>query len=171
MFCPRCSQEQASAEIRFCSRCGLPLADVAEAVEGGGFVDRSAGDAACSLRRSVFASLFMMAASFIFLIVSLIMGTPEPSFVVQWNLVVSLAFFFSGLIWAGYTLRPRKKKTQPRQQQQIVKEPTAILSIEGYAAPTHALPDSYSTPAVVRTTRELDKIPSVTEHTTRTLGK
>jgi hypothetical protein len=29
MFCPRCSQQQLSEEVRFCSRCGLPLAGVA----------------------------------------------------------------------------------------------------------------------------------------------
>jgi hypothetical protein len=170
MFCPRCSQEQVSAEIRFCSRCGLPLADIAEAVEGGGFVDRNAGDAACSLRRSVFAALLVMAASFIFLIVSLITGTPEPSFVVQWNLFVSLAFFFGGLIWAGYALRPGRRKSRSRGRQGV-DQPRASLAIEGYTSPTRTLPDTYSAPAVVETTRELDKIPSVVEHTTRTLGK
>ena len=30
MFCPRCSQEQVSDEIKFCSRCGFPLALVTE---------------------------------------------------------------------------------------------------------------------------------------------
>jgi len=35
MFCPRCGQ-QAAEEIRFCSRCGLPLGAVAEVVETGG---------------------------------------------------------------------------------------------------------------------------------------
>lgn len=29
MYCPKCSQEQASEEMRFCSRCGFPLAGVA----------------------------------------------------------------------------------------------------------------------------------------------
>ena len=38
MFCPRCSQEQASEEIRFCSRCGLPLGLVSEVVSRGGFL-------------------------------------------------------------------------------------------------------------------------------------
>src|SRR5215207_9503684 len=34
MFCPRCGQ-QAAAEVRFCSRCGLPLDAAAELVETG----------------------------------------------------------------------------------------------------------------------------------------
>lgn len=35
MFCPRCGQ-QAAEEVRFCSRCGLPLGAAAELVERGG---------------------------------------------------------------------------------------------------------------------------------------
>jgi hypothetical protein len=35
MYCPRCGQ-QASEEVRFCSRCGLPLDGAAALVEAGG---------------------------------------------------------------------------------------------------------------------------------------
>jgi hypothetical protein len=36
MYCPQCSQEQASEEMRFCSRCGFPLAVVSQLVANGG---------------------------------------------------------------------------------------------------------------------------------------
>ena len=36
MYCPRCGQQQVSPELRFCSRCGLPLNLVAEVVTNGG---------------------------------------------------------------------------------------------------------------------------------------
>jgi hypothetical protein len=36
MYCPQCSQEQVSEEMRFCSRCGFPLAIVSELVRSGG---------------------------------------------------------------------------------------------------------------------------------------
>lgn len=36
MFCPRCGQNQVSEELRFCSKCGLPLNLVAEVVSHGG---------------------------------------------------------------------------------------------------------------------------------------
>lgn len=36
MYCPRCGQQQASSELRFCSRCGLPLSLVAEVVANNG---------------------------------------------------------------------------------------------------------------------------------------
>ena len=36
MYCPRCGQQQVSAELRFCSRCGLPLSLVSEVVANEG---------------------------------------------------------------------------------------------------------------------------------------
>lgn len=36
MFCPKCSQQQASEELRFCSRCGFPLTGVAVLLENDG---------------------------------------------------------------------------------------------------------------------------------------
>ena len=42
MFCPRCSQEQVSEEIKFCSRCGFPLGLVSELLAHGGFLPQLA---------------------------------------------------------------------------------------------------------------------------------
>ncbi len=42
MFCPRCSQEQISDEIKFCSRCGFPLALVSEVLRYDGFLPQLA---------------------------------------------------------------------------------------------------------------------------------
>ena len=43
MYCPRCSQQQVTEEVRFCSRCGLPLGAVRELVAaGGGLAERAA---------------------------------------------------------------------------------------------------------------------------------
>lgn len=36
MYCPKCGQQQASVEVRFCSRCGFPLAGVARLLASGG---------------------------------------------------------------------------------------------------------------------------------------
>ena len=36
MYCPQCGQQQASTEMRFCSRCGFPLAGVVELLASGG---------------------------------------------------------------------------------------------------------------------------------------
>jgi hypothetical protein len=39
MYCPQCSQEQVSEDMRFCSRCGFPLAIVSQLVRGGGALE------------------------------------------------------------------------------------------------------------------------------------
>jgi hypothetical protein len=36
MYCPRCGQQQISDEMKFCSRCGLPISGLAEWVAGSG---------------------------------------------------------------------------------------------------------------------------------------
>lgn len=42
MYCPRCSQQQASEETKFCSRCGFPLGLVSEILSHGGFLPQLA---------------------------------------------------------------------------------------------------------------------------------
>jgi hypothetical protein len=39
MYCPQCSQKQVSEEMRFCSRCGFPLAIVTQLVRNGGALE------------------------------------------------------------------------------------------------------------------------------------
>lgn len=36
MYCPQCGQQQASEEMRFCSRCGFPLGVITEVLAQGG---------------------------------------------------------------------------------------------------------------------------------------
>ena len=36
MYCPQCSQQQVSDEMRFCSRCGFPLSSVIQLMATGG---------------------------------------------------------------------------------------------------------------------------------------
>jgi hypothetical protein len=36
MYCPQCGQQQASSEMRFCSRCGFPLGGVSHLLAQGG---------------------------------------------------------------------------------------------------------------------------------------
>ena len=42
MYCPRCSQQQASEDTKFCSRCGFPLGLIAEILAHGGFLPQLA---------------------------------------------------------------------------------------------------------------------------------
>lgn len=42
MHCPRCGQEQTSADIKFCSRCGFQLDIVADLLANGGYLPQLA---------------------------------------------------------------------------------------------------------------------------------
>lgn len=42
MFCPHCGQQQASDQMKFCSRCGFPLSLVSEVLSNGGFLPQLA---------------------------------------------------------------------------------------------------------------------------------
>lgn len=67
MYCPNCSQQQVSVEVRFCSRCGFSLSAVRELMVGGGApVERTTEAQAWKLarnRRSVRKGAGMMLSS------------------------------------------------------------------------------------------------------------
>lgn len=42
MHCPNCGQQQASEQMKFCSRCGFPLGLVSEILANGGFLPQLA---------------------------------------------------------------------------------------------------------------------------------
>lgn len=42
MFCPQCGQQQISDDIKFCSRCGMPLGVVSEVISQGGYLPQLA---------------------------------------------------------------------------------------------------------------------------------
>ncbi len=97
MFCPKCSQNQVSEDVRYCSRCGLPLEAVSEAISARGSI-YSVRDA----RRTTLIGFGLVTLSGLFLLATLIIGTPEPSFIVQLNLLISLLLFLSALGYVSY---------------------------------------------------------------------
>ena len=54
MHCPRCGQQQASGETKFCSRCGFQLAIVAELLHHGGTLPQLA---AIQKKKTLFAHI------------------------------------------------------------------------------------------------------------------
>jgi hypothetical protein len=183
MFCPRCSQEQISEEIKYCKRCGFLLTDISEALQNNRLVRRNVVQTAQDLKKATVTGVSVMALGGIFFILSLIFGTPEPSLFVQFNLLVGLLVFVFGMALIAYNfwLRPyieygretRKsvlEGVEPELIKEIVKEVVGtkpdekllkeqdLSQLANYAAP----PKSY-------TTNDLTKTPSVTEETTKNL--
>jgi hypothetical protein len=167
MYCPNCGQQQVSDEMRFCSRCGLPLSGLAEWLASGLPVKRadeapvpSPSRRRKALRRAAKLMFFSVALFPIFLAISI--GTDEPG-----PLFVPSIPFFVSLMWMAYA-RLFIEGTAPTISH------TAQPSTFRPAPARESLPPA-NTPAMpdfnrhrVRT-NELVEMPSVTEHTTKLL--
>ena len=164
MYCPNCGQQQASEEMRFCSRCGFALSGLAEWLAGGVLVRQA--DEACipsrqrkNIRRAAKLMFFSAVMLPIFLMASIGIDEPGPLF-------IPLFFAFVAGMWMLYAKlfmdneKPLSQVTQPP----AFGTPTARVSLP----PPTNFPISDIGRQQVRT-NELVEVPSVTEHTTKLL--
>src|SRR2546423_8465367 len=86
MFCPRCGQQQASEEVRFCSRCGLQLDALTEFVESGGrLASRDASEdlpALTARQRGTRMAFLILVAGLIFGVLAVILAAVKEDFFV-----------------------------------------------------------------------------------------
>ncbi len=181
MFCPRCSQEQVSDEVRFCKGCGFALTDVAEALQNNGVVNRTVVPSVAQLKKDAAKGLAVMTLSGIFFLISLIMGTPEPSYFVQFNMLVGILCYVFGLAWIAYTFWRKSKETARDEsirhlaegQRQSLDEHGAEPALRLSEPDFSNVADASVLHANQLKTKELaeqtKRPPSVTERTTRLL--
>lgn len=171
MYCPRCGQQQISEEMRFCSRCGLPLSGLTDwlAVSGLAPGPEQQKQAAMhsprrkGIRRGGKIMFFSAALAPIFLMFSLLIDEPFPLVFPFIAFIVGLTILLYSRIFVDDF---PAISSQPNQQFGLGTMPQA-----------HALPHAsnnplYSTMNIqgqhVRT-NELAQPASVTEHTTKLL--
>jgi len=177
MFCPRCSQERISDEIKFCSRCGLPLDTVAEVVAGDGFLPQLAElgkkGKVFTRRNGLLLALFW----FMFFVMILtpitdITGSPKQVPAIMALLGTIGAFFFIIISFAVL-------KKEPKEFAAPVQNSGAPDNVKFFHRKNqNALPAQQSIPASTfvsppeswRDTKDLIQ-PSVTEGTTKLLSK
>jgi len=166
MYCPRCGQ-QLAREIRFCSRCGLPMNVVAEIVANeGALADRTAPDAmerrACArpgmrhAARLIFLSLILLP---ICLGISFQADSPVPLF-------VPLTVFLVGLFWLFYAYIFGESPFAANPAGQLGQPRFATPRGESLTPPNSTV-EGFIARAV--DTGEILEPPSVTDHTTRLL--
>jgi hypothetical protein len=181
MYCPRCSHEQGLEEMRFCSRCGFPLAGVAMLLENPGIIPQLAGDPAQTskqrskmIKESVFLTFLAWAIALVLSFLWDFGGQFESV-----AKVGSLVFFLLGLVgllrFLYAFLFVRDMVQSPLQT--TVPGPSYSRPLPEDATRA-ALPSARSVPVGDYTpgdysprskTRELVSQPSVTENTTRLL--
>ena len=167
MYCPRCSQQQISDGVRFCSGCGLQLSLVMELLSNNGALAAGAAEARkkpSRLRRKgvrlgaklVFLSAVVLPIAITF---SVIFDSPEP-------LMVPSLIFLLGVAQVLYTLLfgEHQESEMPVPHHgglSAIKHPFNLPAARGTTIPIN---DPKRT-----NTAEMVRPPSVTEHTTRLL--
>lgn len=169
MYCPRCSQQQVSDEMRFCSRCGFPLGGVRDLIASGDTL--TAGEMPSKTR---LARAFKGARQGTWIILSgllagLVLGiltAVDDVFAVLLLLpllcvVVGFLRILYGVFVQG---RAEKQKELPARSTAIPvwNEPAGL-------PPGNAPVDEFMRP--IRKTAEVAQPPSVTENTTKFLDE
>ena len=177
MYCPRCSQQQASEETKFCSRCGFPLGLISEILAHGGFLPQLAELYNSKKRLTkrngiVFSVMWMMFFVLILVPIFGIMDFEEAA------LACAVTGIFGGIMWLIASLMFLKN---PSKEFFPANEPPNANAGNIYATNQKILPaeqsptaQNYVSPADswrAPNTGEFSRPQSVTDHTTKLLKK
>jgi hypothetical protein len=170
MFCPQCSQEQVSEEMRFCSRCGFPLAIVSELVRGGGALEGFEPDTKGELsprQKGVRWGLILVILSLLLVPLAALMTAMKSDFFALFVPLFALFVLGLGRLLHAYLLA---QSTPSESSKSLAAKRTRQLP-GAYAA---TLPAGQSIPAAnwkqpVNTSEMAERV-SVTENTTQLLN-
>src|SRR5215468_1295947 len=126
MYCPNCGQQQISAEMRFCSRCGLALSGLTEWLTAVRLPERSTDDQMAldsPRRKGMRRGAKLMFFSGVLLPVCLAL-----TFLIDEGAVmlIPLPFFFVSLVWILYARlfsEATVRVTNPIVEMPIVQSP------------------------------------------------
>jgi hypothetical protein len=172
MFCPRCGQ-QAAEEVRFCSRCGLPLDAAAEIVETGGeFTRPSAGRGLTPRQRGTRKGLMLTVGGLLSLKAALLLTLYKEDFFVLLVpagilLIVGVMRVLYGLLLEEHApARKSLKRTDVDATPKLAREQTRGAELP----PARTVPANvYVKPGAQ--TSDMAAPSSVTESTTRLLDE
>jgi len=169
MYCPQCSQQQISDELRFCSRCGFPLDGVAKLIAAGGALpalEEEAGKPVRSPRRSgVQQGIILIFVSVLLLPLVSVIASP-------YHEVLIFMFLLGGILRALYALAFQEGALyESRKQKESVVPSQVGANTNGYALPpSQVAPLNFGERRVE--TAEMVKLPdTVTENTTKLLDE
>jgi hypothetical protein len=168
MFCPKCGQQQASGEMRFCSRCGFQLGVVSALIATGGvppagFAVDSQTKTVLTTRQTRQGAKLMFAAGVVAPFAmgfSILFDSPTP-------LIIPFTIFLAGLAWMLY-YRLFGEDALPSQQQS---SPAQLdrTRLELLTLPQNPMVGDFNRPTYG--TAEIVQPRSVTENTTKLLDE
>lgn len=179
MYCPRCSQQQASDEIRFCSRCGLQLDSVKTllAEEQGSIAAKAEAEVSSARKRDILLGATVMLAGSIaiaLLMISTVAGTPLQAVIIP--LLLVWAALAAALLLSGHTVREVTKLFSRDASASLPKAGSEFVTQVSASTRQQALPPVKSLPVSGpgswrAGTTELAQPSSITEHTTDSLDR
>ncbi len=182
MYCPKCSQQQVSEEVRFCSRCGFSLSAVRELVTSSNLLpergaEMQAGQVSRS-QRGVRKGAWLMLASLALAIVAGLLSAIEDDFAILLFLpLLGLVLGFVRVLYGIFFEEKRAKKRAELKAAASQANPVPLTPGQfGNAAsnpqlsPPRVAPIEGFTAHKVETA-EMVRPPSVTENTTRLLDE
>lgn len=178
VYCPRCGQEQISAEIRFCSRCGFLMNGLVEIVLNGGVPQEitNHGERPKSPRRKGLkqgGGWFLLG-----ILVVPILAILHDMFRFDDKLVALAAviFFLGGIVRMIFALFESGNPAEKTLEENVYQKAQTLLGRKPAAnalPPQQSIPvDSYAPPRAAnwRDTNDLEPA-SVTDRTTKFLQK
>lgn len=188
MFCPQCSQQQVSDEVRFCPRCGFPLDGVAMLLASGGVTPaaRPGGGeweyGPPSPRLKGVRQGVMLWLLGVLLVPLLILMTEELDILPEMVAIfVAMLLFMGGLVRMAYAmlledgpLRRRKLPVggqRPAAGAQLSEAWAQQQRGQSALPPGQSVPASAYVPPRADTSEIAQRPPSVTEGTTRLLDE
>jgi hypothetical protein len=178
MYCPQCSQQQVSDEMRFCSRCGFPLSGVRQVIaSGGSLVGRDIepqGSQVSKGLRGVRKGLKIMLASLPLVFVVALLSAINDGFAVLGLipflcLVVGFARLLYGAFLEERTSRVKRGVSQSHVTSVLTGPPGADVRRPELSPPRVAPIQGFTVKN--KKTAEVVQPPSVTENTTRLLDE
>lgn len=171
MYCPRCGQQQISDQMRFCSRCGLSMSEVAEWLAGGAAPALRGAKTQVALpsprRKGIRRGAKLMFLSAVLFPIFLLLSFAFDEGAVL--IIPILIFFVSLVIMLYYRLFGDNSPpvfTQYSQPAGLGAMPQHGVLPPASNIPIHG-PENFARQQV--RTNELAHQPSVTEHTTKLL--
>lgn len=178
MYCPNCGQQQISEETRFCSRCGFLMTGVAELIAKGGalpqYLKADEPKPMTPRRKGLKQGGMLFLSSFLIvpiLAIITIFLNVEPYGVA----IAAILTFWGGILRMIYALLFESNAPDEKTLEENVYQSAQTLlnkRKESKSLPQQSVPESSYVPPVAgnwRDTNDLNKIPSVTEHTTKHL--
>jgi hypothetical protein len=182
MYCPKCSQQQVSEEVRFCSRCGFSLSAVRELVAGssnnGALVEdgtqAQAGQLARSQKGVRKGARMMLATVALALVVGLLTAMRDDFAILLIPLVLCFIVGFARVLYGVFIAEKRAvpvkgAAAQPHVVPLMNGQPGTAARSPELSPPGVAPIESFT--AQRGKTAEMIRPPSVTENTTRLLDE